>query len=156
MKKIIVVLFLFGFVYPLSATEQMADLFIFKNQTFYIPDIPIDYLDRFLPSEVGNKIRKTQIGYMTACYRGYIATWTLEGDSLFLTKLETWKGETLPLENYFPGKVTSQGVFADWFNYMINAGTEDIMSSGKYKESIRFFGRFKEGILVENRLSPKK
>jgi hypothetical protein len=149
MKKVVIALFLTCILHPLPATEQFPDLFIYNNQILYIRDLPIDILSSYLPIEVNNQILASQTGYSTGCYRGYVATWKLENDSLFLVKLENIKGKELALEKYFPGKNSPKGVFADWFNHIIKAGMKDIMFSEKYLASIRFKGRFKNGILQE-------
>ena len=155
MKKFIVILFLILIVKPLSATEQAADLFIYKNQIFYLRDFPPFILERYLPPEAYIKISKEAGNRSNACVRGYIATWTLEGDSLFLTKLENWSGELLSLEKYFPESVTSKGVFADWFNYRINAEGKDAISLGKDEGPLRFIGKFRKGLLTEAHVTPR-
>jgi hypothetical protein len=48
----------------------------------------------------------------TACWRGYIAFWTVEATKLHLTGIDT-ENESLKIEKVFPGKEAP--IFADWF-----------------------------------------
>ena len=48
----------------------------------------------------------------TACWRGYIASWKIEGSKLYLTQIET-ENENLKMEKLFPDRQAP--VFADWY-----------------------------------------
>jgi hypothetical protein len=48
----------------------------------------------------------------TACWRGYVASWKIEGGKLYLTGIET-ENENLKIEKVFPGQ--KMPVFADWY-----------------------------------------
>lgn len=48
----------------------------------------------------------------TACWRGYVASWKIEGSKLYLTGIDT-ENENLKIEKVFPGKKAP--VFADWY-----------------------------------------
>lgn len=48
----------------------------------------------------------------TACWRGYIASWKIEGSKLYLTGIET-ENENLKIEKVFPG--LHMPIFANWY-----------------------------------------
>ena len=151
MKKSILFLSFICFCISLSATDQVPDILIYKNQRLYIKNNSSITLDA-LPTEMGNNIRKIDEGYSTGCYRGYIATWTFENDSLFLTSIETFSSRTkISLEEYFPREVSSRGVFAHWFNHYVFAGTENLFNyypgTEEYRAAVRIRASFKDGIL---------
>jgi hypothetical protein len=49
----------------------------------------------------------------TACWRGYIASWKIEGHKLYLTEIET-ENENLKMDKVFPDRQAP--VFADWYS----------------------------------------
>ena len=56
--------------------------------------------------------------FNTSLWRGYVGTWRIEGERLYLTKLQGWVKESeqvkeVGLEALFPGY--PDGVFAHWF-----------------------------------------
>lgn len=67
------------------ATGQMADYLIIDCDTFYLFSNP---LEPYLHFKNERSINGVTLGMTsTACYRGYIATWKIQNDSLFLVKL---------------------------------------------------------------------
>lgn len=48
----------------------------------------------------------------TACWRGYIASWKIEENKLYLTGIDT-ENENLKMEKLFPGRQAP--IFADWY-----------------------------------------
>ena len=48
----------------------------------------------------------------TGCWRGYIASWKVEGSKLYLTGIDT-ENENLKMEKVFPDR--KPPIFADWF-----------------------------------------
>jgi len=69
-----------------NATEQVNDSFLYKGKQYSVTGgrIPLDF----------NKWNLRPAGFTTACYRGYMATFTLIGDKLVLTDLITNNGFT--------------------------------------------------------------
>lgn len=67
---ILILLFVIG-----HACSQYPDKLLYKNRKYYIRPLKTIY--------------KTDERHTTACHRGYIATWRIENDSLYLDKINT-------------------------------------------------------------------
>ena len=100
------------------ATEQTPDNLIYRSDTIYIDTYPLGKL-----LETDSIVRNLIFGYSeelcisSACWRGYVATWIIENDSLFLIGLisgcEDYK---FKLEDVFgTEKVRNNKVHARWF-----------------------------------------
>lgn len=88
-------------------TAQAGDTLIFEGESYTIASEPLyDYLE-----QKGIEF----ISMSTACWRGYLATWEIKKDKLFLTELEAYVGNysKVELSYLFPGK---KEVFAEWFS----------------------------------------
>ena len=104
-------------------TLQSADILIYQDNTYYIYAEPLrGYLKQAsLPYPL--------VAPNTACWRGYSATYTIQGNKLFLTE---WKGHIrdfikVEMDYLFPGE---SFVFADWFT-----GSISIKDLGEYVAS---------------------
>jgi hypothetical protein len=103
------------FSLTLFATEQTPDLLIYKSDTIYIESYPLEYL-----MDNDSIINKAlffldDMCISTDCWRGHIATWKIENDSLFLVNLvDCCYGYQLDMDKIF-GK-TSSKVFAGWYS----------------------------------------
>ena len=87
-------------------TAQAGDILKFEGKTYSIASEPLyDYL---------NQKGVEFISLNTACWRGYIATWKIKNDKLFLIELEAYSEDhnEVDLDFLFPGK---NEVFAEWF-----------------------------------------
>ncbi len=92
-------------------TAQTAEHLIFQGDTLRLCTEPLSHLlnTQALPTEIapGGSL----------LWRGYCGTWAIEGDRLYLKRLETQNNELefeeLPFESFFPGYL--DGVFAHWF-----------------------------------------
>jgi hypothetical protein len=52
----------------------------------------------------------------TACWRGYVAIWQIEDDTLYLAGLDAWQGDQkADLKKLFPDNFKNGRVKADWF-----------------------------------------
>lgn len=104
------------------STAQYPDYMIYEGDTIAIFSNP---LEPYLKSR--NIDGFPQFGLMctsSACWRGYIATWNLKNDSLFLVSIKACvEGCTsepeIKLDSLFPDKVNNSKVFADWFDGLI-------------------------------------
>ncbi len=123
MREIITIL-LFLISLTIFATEQTPDSLIYKSDTLFIDSYPLEYL-----MEKDSLIKKSILSYSedmcmsTDCWRGHIATWKIENDSLFLISLENGCGDyEFNLDKVFGRKnVKKQKIFANWFTGYINA-----------------------------------
>lgn len=84
MKSWLVIVLVVLSAHSVRATGQIADQLIVDGDTLWLFSNPLeDYFDL-----VGNRNLPGFRGMMsTACWRGYMATWELENDSLFLNRI---------------------------------------------------------------------
>ena len=62
-------------------------------------------------------------GMCTALWRGYVGTWEIVGDRLYLTKMDSPYGQTITMEQLFPG--FPDRVFAHWYTGTLVIHTGD-------------------------------
>lgn len=96
------------------ATAQFADILIYNRDTLILHSNP---LESYFDQKGNRKIGEVEmIGTCTALWRGYVATWELTNDSLFLVKVQTnccSDPITLNIEQEFG----TNRIFADWVSY---------------------------------------
>ncbi len=119
-------------------TAQIPDILIYKGDTLSLFDCPLDYFP-----DIGLINPKRLFGgsgcFYTACYRNYVATWTIEDNKLYLlsirnacyptdmkyVKVSSYSGadthgtEYADLETLFPDRIVNGRVPADWVNTKI-------------------------------------
>ena len=118
MRVITTFIFVLLFV-TTSATEQDGDKLIYKSDTIYIYNYPLDSLIKIFPP-----LEKRILNYSdiicesSSCWRGYIGTWIIQNDSLYLSKLTNGcEDYTFKLNRLFRMRKTEKGkIFADWFS----------------------------------------
>lgn len=105
--KIILLLLVMTKAGDIFATAQDPDYLIIGKDTFKLCSNPLDvYLEQKGSQTIGkHKLQMTNTG----CWRGYVATWLLENDSLFLVRMHIDK-----LEINIPDEFGSNKVFAQW------------------------------------------
>ena len=123
-----------------SATEQMMDVLIYDDSVSYIfsENLISSYhpirelpLENYLWTQYADSTKEKVIDEMLKsyrwCLRGYIATWEIRNDSLFLigisysptmvtAYMEEKPSDSFPLQKLFPDRNVTNGVFADWFS----------------------------------------
>jgi|WetSurMetagenome_2_1015567.scaffolds.fasta_scaffold127862_1 hypothetical protein len=116
-RLILILNFVLCFIQSANATGQEPDLLIIKSDTFYLFSNPLETYFDFKNNRIINGIEIN--GTSTGCWRGYIATWKIENDSLFLIKIirepEFGKFIVINLKEEF-GK---DKVFAEWYTGML-------------------------------------
>lgn len=172
MKKVVLLLAILSLSIAFSfATEQLPDVLIIKNETLYLRSFPLEEL-RFK-----EKFKESPFKYYenfdfphTACYRGYVATWKVIDNKLFL--IEIVKADSshqkLNIEDYFdkngykPNLVNGH-VFADWYSDMLKQYdffmyyfdsdyyclAKDYLNNPEKKDELIF----NHGILTENNIT---
>ena len=124
MSKIVLILSIIIIpIIKVSGTEQIPDLLIIENDTFYLKTFPLEQL------RLKEKIKIDPFDYgdygfvSTACYRGYVATWKVINDKLMLTEVEKVDSisEKLDLVEYFKKSdfeptMINGFVHADWYS----------------------------------------
>jgi hypothetical protein len=119
-----ITLFLLLFSLTVFATEQTPDILIYQSDTIFIDTYPLEKM-----MESDSILRKKIFEYSdnvflsSGCWRGHVATWKIENDSLFLIKLISGvENYDFNLENVFGTKKVKEGqVFAHWFSGNIKA-----------------------------------
>ena len=83
------------------ATAQLPDILIYRGETFSLFTNPLEsYFNEDHP-----KPREILAPGCTASWRGYVATWEIKENHLYLVKLTRGCSKTeIPLEKLFPGR----------------------------------------------------
>jgi len=129
-KQFILLLFLIALPRPGRATMQLPDIVMFKGESYFLLT-PYGYeqitaADASPLASYYRANKKTQKprfqlfaddnAFLTSNTRGYIATWTIKDDALFLIKIYSYLsgsgGKQVALKDLFPGQ---SEVFASWF-----------------------------------------
>lgn len=156
MHRIISLLIIFLFIRTgvINATGQHPDLLIEGCDTFAIFSNPLEqYFKKKRSRELNGEELKS---YSTACYKGYIAIWRIQNDSLFLLSVE--KGCYEDERKYFDllAEFGSQKVFAKWFSGTINSPRGELLEYihqgyASVFEKNKYFS-CKKGIIISNEL----
>ncbi len=121
-KTVLVVIALSCLAMPAMATWQRPDLIAYDgilcelhtplpNKNLPLESLWPDRKDRPNLSEMPNGLAST------GCYRGYVAIWQIEGNTLYLAGLNAWQGDKkADLNSLFPNRFKNGRVKADWFN----------------------------------------
>lgn len=152
-----ILFFLFVVCLNLMATSQEPDRIYYKNTLVCIGNFNGTKLDgSCYPLEAYVSKLKLPLtnssGYSTACARGYIATWRLRNDSIFLVKIQNYDSVEIPLKSLFPNEKTENGIYAFWYEGLLSIETnEGVMSSDSElrKNKLLFAATFKNGIVKE-------
>lgn len=134
-------------------TAQCRERLIYNGEEYYLATEPL------APYLVSHKIRFT--APHTACWRGYIGSWLIEDNKLYLVDLEAnisdgdrkfGEDKEVGLDYLFPGKTK---VFADWYSGVMRIPHGKMMKyvhqgyASLYEKEL--FLRFESGVLVSYR-----
>ena len=134
-------------------TAQCRERLIYSGEEYYLATEPL------APYLVSHKIIFT--APRTACWRGYIGSWLIEDNKLYLVDLEAnisegdrkfGKGKEVGLDYLFPGQTK---VFADWYSDVMRIPHGKMMKyvhqgyASLYEKEL--FLRFESGVLVSCR-----
>jgi hypothetical protein len=131
-------------------TAQAAETLIYKGEELAMCETPLDV---FMQSN-GRGIRFQERS--TACWRGYIGTWQIWEDRLYLVDVSATleDGSAATLEGLFPGY--PDGVFAHWFTGEVRCPMGKQLQyvhrgfSSVFEKDL--FLEFKAGVLVSERI----
>lgn len=104
---------LLAFSLQVHSTAQYGDILIYKGDTLQLFSNP---LENYLETKSRRTINDYELTWTsTACYRGYIATWKIANDSLYLLRVQ--KGCQSENPQYFDLKLEfgTDSVFAYWY-----------------------------------------
>jgi hypothetical protein len=143
----------------LFGTAQIPDFLIYQGDTLAIYANPLEgYFDKKGERTIAGLEME---GMCTALWRGYVGTWTIERDSLFLISIETDYCSDDPIKLDISQEFGSNKVFADWVSSeLINPFGKQIKYIHQGYESIYEYERgfeFINGKLVrENKYDNSK
>ena len=115
MRTLATITILFICILKLNATGQVGDIIIWNGDTLTLFSNPLEQyenIDSLRPVLFG----KEETGINTACWRGYIAEWSLIGNNLYLTNIYCCNYDIkadlklLFPENYIDGKIHASWV----------------------------------------------
>ncbi|MBK8925630.1 MAG: hypothetical protein IPM74_06915 [Crocinitomicaceae bacterium] len=145
------------------ATAQYGDLLIEGNDTSWIYCNPLEeYFEKKGSRSIGNEDFDSRYN-CTALWRGYVATWLIENDSLFLVRIQS-NFCSNPLDVSLIEEFGTNKVFAHWVNFSIlkpegemlqyiHAGYMSIFEGMSY---IEFLDGIQTGKTTENYLDRNK
>ncbi|MCU4154495.1 hypothetical protein J1N10_00790 [Carboxylicivirga sp. A043] len=110
-----VAMFIVIFMSSINAfgTHQIPDYLVIESDTFELYTNP---LTAYLNFKNEKAISHNELKSLhTACWRGYVATWKLENDSLFLTKIEGKNNNDELISYDLIEEFGTSKVFAEWF-----------------------------------------
>jgi len=100
------------------SSPQIGDLYIIGNDTFSIDSYPLfEYFEKFPNSELEIFLKRDNFRAISL-NRGYIATWKIENDSIFLIDINI-KNKEVILKKTFNENYKNNKVFAFWISYNI-------------------------------------
>jgi len=115
-------------------TIQASELLLIEGEEYQLMNVPL------MPDSVIQLIPKDSYVKSTACYRGYVATWEIKDDKLYLIKLSS--------SNYELTQKTP--VHADWVNDQLIFGNGNYKLSSEYVHLYEF--EYEVQITIENGL----
>jgi len=145
MKKIINLFVVFTILFATSnlfATAQIPDKLKYEGKTLKLYSTPLGpYLAKKFPK--GTELFQSSC---TACWRGYVATWEIKDDYLYLIKVVEGncmnKAPEIPLKKIFPGKKAP--IKATWFSGALRVP----MGEEIHYEHMGFESQFEKDMLI--------
>ena len=115
-------------------TIQAGELLFYEGEKHYLINVPS------IPDSIIQLIPRNLYEKSTACYRGYVATWEIKDDKLYLTDLSSSNYEF----------IQSPPFLADWFNGQIKFGTGNKKLSSSWVSVYDY--KFEIHLTIENGL----
>ena len=125
MKKNILIVLCCLIAVPAFATRQIQDKLYYHDKVYEIgghTDFPLEDYFRSCPEDQKKKkyeiLNPNNICMSTACWRGYVATWSIETNALCLTQIDNGDSKRTAdaLKPIFGDKIKNQKLKAFWFN----------------------------------------
>ena len=115
-------------------TIQAGELLFYEGEKHYLINVPS------IPDSIIQLIPRNLYEKSTACYRGYVATWEIKDEKLYLTDLSSSNYEF----------IQSPPFLADWFNGQIKFGTGNKKLSSSWVSVYDY--KFEIHLTIENGL----
>lgn len=87
-------------------TAQGMEVLIYKGEKYDMASLPLTSY----PKE--KNIKWEPRGFFSACWRGYIGTWSIEDNKLYLLHIKSWGLPEEVINHIFNGQ---EKVFAQWY-----------------------------------------
>ena len=125
MKPIVVAMLLSYLASAVYATSQVPEVLVYNGTTNDMYSTP---LESFFSAETPKVFLEKPSS--TACWRGYVGTWKIENDELYLIALQEGHPRTgaIPLDKVSPKWVSP--VKATWFTGTIRVGSGKVLMGG--------------------------
>jgi hypothetical protein len=139
----------------LFATGQYGDILIIGQDTVWITSNPLEkYFEKKGSRTIDNK---ELVSNCTALWRGYVATWRLDNNKLYLVRIQTDYCGDNPTDVTLTKEFGSNKVFANWFSEIIVRPKGKLvqyvhMGYGSIYEEEMFY-EFESGVLKNTRSS---
>lgn len=128
-------------------TAQTTEILIYKDKKYGMATEPLE------PYIRKNNIKFNTSCVLSCCWRGYVGTWSIEGNRLYLIGLDTDdNGKKVGLEYLFP---RHEKVFADWFTGILRVPYGKLLEyvhqgyASLYEKEL--FLEISKGVLVNER-----
>jgi len=128
-------------------TFQTQEKLFYNGKTYYLETEPLDSL-----FELMGDGKPVLVAQSSGCWRGYVGTWEIENDRLFLID---FKGHTtdyveVSMDFLF---LNPKKVFAEWFTgeIKIPQGKSRVIAYGIYRYEKYWYLEFNKGVLVGSR-----
>ena len=149
MKKIVIVALFCTVGSAAFATSQVPEVLVYGGTTNDLYTTPLESL---FPA--GSPKVFIERPSSTACWRGYVGTWKIENDELYLVALREGHPRTgaIPLDKVNPQ--WKSPVKATWFSGILRIGRGKVLMGGmgfSEKREIDIFLEIKEGKVVRPR-----
>jgi hypothetical protein len=133
-------------------TDQVSEILIVQGEELWMCTDPLETY--FVSAGIKSPFKWQE----TCCWRGYVGTWEIENDRLYLDSVEgrTAHGTPIGLTHLFPGK--GERVFAHWYSGEIRCPAGKLLEARivgwpwpNLYERDRFF-TIKEGVVTGQRI----
>jgi hypothetical protein len=149
MKNLFIIVFLLN-VINLYSTEQINDFIIYNNEICRL-QVSWEYPS---PLEMYEENIYKFNAYSSANYRGFVATWRIDNEILYLDKVEDGNRQEIQLNNIFNNNlVINNSIFAQWFSgfLMIKSSPERVWHESPYSEEHFYVIVYKNIVIIEIR-----
>ncbi|MDR0320932.1 MAG: hypothetical protein LBI28_05465 [Treponema sp.] len=129
---LLIIMFLLNLI-NLYSTDQIDDFIIYNDEICRL-QISWAYPS---PLETYEENNYKFTAYSTANYRGFIATWRIDNELMYLDKVEDGNQQEIQLNNIFYNNlVINNSIFAQWFSgfLMIKSSPERVWHESPYSE----------------------
>lgn len=98
MRKLKFIICLALLSFSAHATLQAPDLLHIEEEVWMLDELPFDYLDEALSKELQDAIYEMNDVISSACWRGYVAEWSVHDGNLYLEKVSDPDGKEYDYE----------------------------------------------------------